>query len=91
MNITYNHIIAFLAALATDWIWGAYIYNTAAKKVGPATLYSGFIILVGAYLVLTYTDDRTTVPFMVAGGMIGTYTYIKWELWRDAKKKLTVG
>lgn len=72
-----NYVLVFFAAMLTDWLWATYIAHTAAKNAIQAALWSGVLMLVGAYVTLSYLEDwRMLIPAVI-GGMIGTYISVK--------------
>lgn len=72
-----DYVLVFFAAMATDWLWATYIAQTAAKNAIKAALWSGVLMLVGAYVTLSYLEDwRMLIPAVI-GGMIGTYISVK--------------
>jgi len=74
-----KHILVFFAAMIVDSVWAFYIIATAEKDAIKSTLLSGLIFLTGAFLTLSYVQDKIYLISAVLGGMIGTYLSIKFK------------
>jgi hypothetical protein len=72
-----KYALVFVASFLVDWIWAAYIIETARKAAVKSTLLSGLIVLIGAFTTLSFMHDPTTVVAAVLGGMLGTYVSVK--------------
>lgn len=64
---------AFLAMLASDFAWAAYVAAVKAQTPFHAANWSVILFLLGAALVLGYTRDRTLLVPAALGAWAGTY------------------
>lgn len=56
-----KYLLVGIAAFLVDWIWAAYIIETARKAAVKSALLSGVIVLIGAFTTLAYMDEPTTI------------------------------
>ncbi len=74
-----KYLIVFIAALVNDWVWTAYIVAASNKSAAKAMAFSGLIMLIGAFITLSYMDDVWSLAVAIAGGMLGTYLSVKYS------------
>lgn len=72
-----NYLAVFAATIVSDWVWAEYIQSTSQKQPLKASLYSGAVVLIGAYVTMSYLKDPISLIFAVAGGMLGTYLSVR--------------
>lgn len=70
-------LIVLIVSYAADWVWAAYIMHTSNGRIISASLYSGVIILMGAFVTKSYIEDTTMIVPAVIGGMLGTAMSVK--------------
>ena len=72
-----KYSLVFATTMASDWLWAYYITHTAARNTAKATISSGAIIVAGAYVTMSYIDDKYAIIPAVIGGMVGTFLSLK--------------
>ncbi len=72
-----NYLLVFVAGFVSDWVWAGYIAYTSEKRAGLAALFSGVIMVLGAYVTVAYLENPRMLAVAVAGGMLGTYVFVK--------------
>lgn len=72
-------ILVFFVTFILDWVWAAYIVNTSKKDAIKSSIYSGLILCMGAFITLSYVEDKRMLIPALIGGMIGTYFCVKHE------------
>ena len=72
-----NAALAFLAMIAVDILWSAYIMAVADRRAVKAALYSGGIVLGGAVVTLAYVDSAWNLIPACIGATVGTYWTVK--------------
>lgn len=70
-------LLVFVAAFVNEWVWAAYIHHTAQGRALRAAVLSGIIMGIGAYVTLSFLDDPKVLAVAIAGGMTGTYVFVK--------------
>jgi hypothetical protein len=70
-------VLVFVAAFVNEWVWAAYIHHTAQGSALRAAILSGIIMGVGAYVTLSFLDDPKLLAVAIAGGIAGTYVFVK--------------
>jgi hypothetical protein len=63
----------FVALCVLDFVWARYNVATTSKQPVKAGVYSVLIILLGAFSVISYTDDHRMLLPAAAGAFVGTY------------------
>lgn len=72
-----EYVFVFIAGFVSDWVWAAYIAYTAERRAGLAALLSGVIMVLGAYVTVSYLENPRMLAVAVLGGMLGTYVFVK--------------
>jgi hypothetical protein len=80
--LSWDWITVFLAMVAVDFAWTKYNMACAARKPHQAALWSSAIILLGAFTVVSYTQDHTLLLPAALGAYLGTW----YAVWRERAK-----
>jgi hypothetical protein len=72
-----KYLLVFVAGFVSDWVWAAYIAYTAERRPLHAAALSGIIMVLGAYVTVSYLEDPSLLVVAVLGGMLGTYVFVK--------------
>jgi len=73
MELVFKFLMVFFATFILDWIWASYIIETSSKNSIKSSLLSGLIVLMGAFITLSYIEDKKMLIAAVAGGALGTF------------------
>lgn len=66
--------ISVAAAVAvSDYIWTRYISNVGLGDKFTASVYAVLVIVLGAYIVVSYVDDKRLITAAAIGAFFGTY------------------
>jgi hypothetical protein len=68
-----RYIAVFFAVAFADWLWTRYIVTAAAGQALPAASYSAAIVVVGAFVTLSYVKDRRYLIPATIGAFVGTW------------------
>lgn len=71
--------LVFIATFILDWLWAAYIINTSTKNILKSCIYSALILLTGAFITMSYVEDKRMLIPALVGGVLGTYFCVKYE------------
>lgn len=77
-------ILVFFAAIVVDWIWAEYIIYTSKKEAVKSAFFSSLIVLVGAFMTLSYLEDHRAIISMALGAFIGTYISVSRSKAKDS-------
>lgn len=72
-------LLVFIATIAADWIWAAYIIHTSKKHAMTASILSVLIVCISSFVTLVYIQDHRAIIAMAAGAFIGTYLSIRFS------------
>ena len=78
----WNMIGVFVAMIAVDIIWTAYIKTIAQGEASAAAFWSLLVMLVGAYVTIQYVHDPLMLVPAGLGAAVGTYVAVKF--WKKA-------
>lgn len=70
-------LLAFVAMLAVDALWAAYIMAASDRAAGKAALCSGGIVLCSAVVTLLYVESAWTLIPASLGAVAGTWWTIR--------------
>ena len=62
-----------LATCVSDFIWAQYISTIASKDALAAATWGSVVIILGAYVTISYVGDRRLIVPAAIGAFIGTY------------------
>lgn len=74
-----RYLLVFLATTFVDVAWTKYTLAVAAKHAVRASLWSTIIVAVGAFSVLSYTQDNLALIPAAAGAFVGTFWAVRRE------------
>jgi uncharacterized membrane protein len=69
-------ISVFIATLVTDALWALYLAKVTEKSPLLAASYGSLIHLLGAFTVLSYTQNSFYLIPLILGSFVGTYTIV---------------
>lgn len=61
------------AMVLSDWIWAHYIGSIAQQRGLASANWAALVILLGAYVVVSYVEDKRLIVPAAVGAWIGTY------------------
>jgi len=74
----WHFALLFASAFAADWVWIMYMREAGAKRAVPAALWSGMLILLAGFSIVSYAEDAWYLVASIPGAVLGTWTAIKW-------------
>lgn len=72
-------ILVFFSVLLYDSLYALYIQQIHEKKALKSAITSSILYLSGAYVVVSYIDDKWLIIPAIIGGAIGTYITVKYS------------
>jgi hypothetical protein len=89
MNIEYiiRFIGVVIAIAAADICYTLYFIKVAERKAIASGLWSTIIMLLGAFTVENYVQDKSLVLAAMLGAFIGTAGSVRWKALRETKIK----
>jgi hypothetical protein len=66
-------VVVFAATIVSDFVWAKYMASVAGGTPLVAANWSVLIIAIGAYLVVSYVDDKRLIVPACMGAWLGTY------------------
>jgi hypothetical protein len=57
----------------SDWVWTRYISSVSSHSSIGAANWSVVVIVLGAYVVVSYVNDKRLIAAAALGAWIGTY------------------
>ncbi len=72
-NVYYSGAGVFLATAFSDFIWAKYVLSIAEQRGLVAAGWSIMVIVLGAYVVVSYVDDKRLILPAALGAALGTY------------------
>lgn len=80
-------IVTFLLIMAAmalaDVCWTLYFIDVEERRAHPAAFWSAMIILVTAFTVTNYVENKIYIAAAFMGAYLGTYVTIKWKLKKE--------
>ena len=70
-------LLVFLAMVATDFVWARYNIASINHRPVAAGLYSAAIVALGAYSVVSYTQNHWMWLPAAAGAFVGTFFAVR--------------
>ncbi len=80
-------ILIFLATGVSDILWVLYIRRTGEGKAISAALFSTSIVVLGAFVILTYIGNNLYLIPAAIGAFLGTVVTIKFDLKNKIRNK----
>jgi hypothetical protein len=72
-------LAVFVAMTVLDFVWARYNMATTSNKAMLSALYSVTIVLLGAFSVISYTDNHVMLLPAAAGAFCGTYLAVRFS------------
>lgn len=72
-------LLIMLAMALADVCWTLYFIDVDERRAHPAAFWSAMIILVTAFTVTNYVENRIYIAAAFMGAYLGTYGTIKWK------------
>lgn len=72
-------VFVFLASLISNVLWAFYIRRTSQGHAFWSSTVGAAITLVGAYIILSYVDNKLYLIPTIIGGFIGQYFTMKYD------------
>jgi nitrate/nitrite transporter NarK len=72
-------LVAFGSMVALDFVWARYNIACAQKRAVSASSWAALIAALGAFVVLTYTEDHWMILPAALGGFVGTFFAVKMK------------
>jgi hypothetical protein len=63
----------FFGAFVSDYVWAKYMLGVANGPATVAANWASVVIILGAYLVVSYVQDKRLIIPAAIGAWIGTY------------------
>ena len=79
-------LLIVIAMAVADVCWTLYFIDVDERKAHPASFWSAMIILVHAFTVTTYVENKVYIAAAFIGAYIGTYGTVKWKQKREEKQ-----
>ena len=76
-------LLIMLAMAFADVCWTLYFIDVEERKAHPAAFWSAMIILVTAFSVTNYVENKIYIAAALIGAYIGTYGTLKWKLHKE--------
>jgi hypothetical protein len=68
--------VVFVAVVISDFVWAKYMAAVSAGAAVAAANWAVLVIALGAYLVVSYVEDKRMVAPAAIGAWLGTYLAI---------------
>ena len=72
-NVWIKAVAVCLSMLISDFTWAKYIATVAAHSSLAAAIYGVIVVVLGAYIVVSYVEDKRLIIPAAIGAFIGTY------------------
>lgn len=82
-------LLIMVAMAFADVCWTLYFIDVEERKAHPAAFWSAMIILVTAFSVTNYVENKIYIAAAFMGAYIGTYGTLKWKLHKESKQSNT--
>ncbi|HMU63727.1 MAG TPA: hypothetical protein PKD88_07365 [Nitrosomonas sp.] len=76
-------LLIMVAMAFADVCWTLYFIDVEERKAHPAAFWSAMIILVTAFSVTNYVENKIYIAAAFIGAYIGTYGTLKWKLHKE--------
>ncbi len=76
---TFHALLVFLSTTFTEIIWVLYIRRTSSGKALAAALFSMTLVVVGAYVVISYIENNWYLVPAAVGSFIGTIAAVRYD------------
>lgn len=72
-------LLVFLSTTFTEVLWVFYIRRTTSGKALQAALFSTTLVVVGAYVVISYIENKWYIVPAGLGSFIGTILAVRYD------------
>lgn len=72
-NVYTRSVGVCVGTAVSDFVWTKYIGNIAGGSKLEAATWGAVVIVLGAYIVLSYVNDKRLIVAAALGAFIGTY------------------
>jgi hypothetical protein len=79
-------VLVALAMAFADICWTLYFIDVEERRAHAASFWSAMIILVSAFTVTNYVENKIYVIAAFIGAYLGTYGTIKWKQKKESEK-----
>lgn len=82
MNSEFSFVTFFLIMVAmalADVCWTLYFIDVEERRAHAAAFWSAMIILVTAFTVTNYVENKIYIVAAFLGAYVGTYVTIQWK------------
>ena len=76
-----------VAMALADVCWTLYFIDVEERRAHPAAFWSAMIILVTAFTVTNYVENKIYIAAAFLGAYCGTYVTIRWKLKKENEMK----
>ncbi|UJP05704.1 MAG: hypothetical protein LZF61_01645 [Nitrosomonas sp.] len=83
--VTFFLIMAAMAL--ADVCWTLYFIDVEERRAHAAAFWSAMIILVTAFTVTNYVENKIYIAAAFLGAYVGTYVTIEWKRRSEAKSE----
>jgi hypothetical protein len=77
-------LLIMIAMALADVCWTLYFIDVEERKAHPAAFWSAMIILVTAFTVTNYVENKIYIVAAFIGAYLGTFGTVRWK----QKKKI---
>ncbi|MBX3618082.1 hypothetical protein [Nitrosomonas sp.] len=90
MDFEFSWVTFFLIMIAmalADVCWTLYFIDVEERRAHAAAFWSAMIILVTAFTVTNYVENKIYIAAAFLGAYVGTYGTIAWKKKVEARQK----
>ena len=88
MEFSFVTFFLIMAAMTVaDVCWTLYFIDVDERRAHAAAFWSAMIILVTAFTVTNYVENKIYIAAAFLGAYLGTYGTIEWKKKMEAKSK----
>lgn len=84
-------LLIVLAMALADICWTLYFIDVDERKPHGASFWSAMIVLVHAFTVTTYVENKVYISAAFIGAYLGTYGTVKWKQKKERKQDPQTG
>lgn len=87
MAFILHFALVFFAMIFTDFVWGIYIKAVGQNRALRAGIFSGLIMVFGAFSVISYMNDHRYLIAAILGAFTGTYLSVLFHKKKEETSK----
>ena len=80
-------LLIMVAMALADVCWTLYFIDVEERRAQPTTFWSAMIILVTAFTITNYVENKIYIAAAFLGAYCGTYVTIRWKLKKETEMK----